>query len=216
MALAPFNTYDFFYFYFYSFIILQNIQSAAKAAALDINFQPGVNATIGQPGYNKVLYLLGADEIKSSDVAQDSFVIYQGHHGDAGANYADVILPGAAYTEKSGTYVNTEGRVQRTRAAVNAPGNAREDWKIIRALSEVLGFTLPYDSAYDIRQRLQEVTRKIYICCLFLKIREIPFRWHHTLALLEALRTTRLPASVHEHSCRQLLRSRPPANPLLW
>jgi len=74
-----------------------------------------------------------------------------------GANYADVILPGAAYTEKSGTYVNTEGRVQQTRPAVSPPGNAREDWKIVRALSEVLGFTLPYDSLREVRLRLAQV-----------------------------------------------------------
>ena len=72
-----------------------------------------------------------------------AFVVYQGHHGDAGAARADVILPGAAYTEKNATYVNTEGRVQRTHLATFAPGEAREDWKIVRALSEVLGKPLP-------------------------------------------------------------------------
>ena len=74
-----------------------------------------------------------------------------------GANYADVILPGAAYTEKSASYVNLEGRVQRTRAAVNPPANAREDWKIVRALSEVLGVTLPYDTVEQVRARLADV-----------------------------------------------------------
>ena len=72
-----------------------------------------------------------------------AFVIYQGHHGDAGAHRADVILPGAAYTEKSGTYVNTEGRVQMARRAAFPPGEAREDWTIIRALSAVLGKPWP-------------------------------------------------------------------------
>lgn len=84
--------------------------------------------------------------------------MYQGHHGDQGAQYADVVLPGAAYTEKSGTYVNTEGRVQLTRAAASLPGVAREDWKIIRAASEFLGVTLPYDSLPLLRARMEEIS----------------------------------------------------------
>ena len=84
-------------------------------------------------------------------------MIYQGHHGDAGAHRADVILPGAAYTEKNATYVNTEGRAQMARLAVFPPGEAREDWKIVRALAEALGKTLPYDSLGQVRRRLAEV-----------------------------------------------------------
>ena len=84
-------------------------------------------------------------------------MIYQGHHGDAGAHIADVILPGAAYTEKEGTYANTEGRVQRGRRATFPPGDAREDWSIIRALSEVLGKTLPYNNLGQIRGRMAEI-----------------------------------------------------------
>jgi NADH-quinone oxidoreductase subunit G len=80
-----------------------------------------------------------------------AFVIYQGHHGDRGAHRADVILPGAAYTEKNGAYVNTEGRVQLSKRAVFPPGEAREDWTIIRALSEKLGARLPYDSLEQLR-----------------------------------------------------------------
>ncbi len=102
------------------------------------------------------VYLLGADEIDMNALGI-AFVIYQGHHGDAGAHRADVILPGAAYTEKNGTYVNTEGRVQRTQMATFALGEAREDWKILRALSEVLGKPLPYDSLADVRKRLVAV-----------------------------------------------------------
>ena len=86
-------------------------------------------------------------------------MIYQGHHGDAGAHRADVILPGAAYTEKPGTYVNTEGRVQLGRRAGYPPGDAREDWAILRALSERLGKTLPYDSLDQVRARLVAVNR---------------------------------------------------------
>ena len=82
-----------------------------------------------------MLWLLGADEFDTARIGADTFVVYQGHHGDAGAARADVILPGAAYTEKPGTYVNTEGRVQRGFLAVYPPGEAREDWKILRAFS---------------------------------------------------------------------------------
>lgn len=106
----------------------------------------------------KLLYLLNADEVKASDIPKDSFVIYQGHHGDTGACYADVILPGSSYTEKSATYVNTEGRSQLTRSAVSPPADAREDWKIIRALSEVAGISLPYDEIVDLRYRMSQIS----------------------------------------------------------
>jgi NADH-quinone oxidoreductase subunit G len=98
-----------------------------------------------------VLFLLGADEI---DVAPGPFVIYIGTHGDRGAHRADVILPGAAYPEKSAIYVNTEGRVQMANRAAFPPGDAREDWAILRALSDVLGCRLPYDSLNALRQLL--------------------------------------------------------------
>lgn len=128
-------------------------REAARVAALDLGFQ-NLSAESAKA---KFVYLLGADEISGADVPKDAFVVYQGHHGDVGASFADVILPGAAYTEKSATYVNTEGRAQTTRAATNAPGAAREDWKIIRALSEYLGATLPYDDLYAVRERLGEI-----------------------------------------------------------
>jgi NADH-quinone oxidoreductase subunit G len=101
-----------------------------------------------------VLVLLGADEIAVPDGV---FVVYVGTHGDAGAHRADVILPGAAYTEKSGTWVNTEGRVQVGNRAVFPPGDAREDWSVLRALSGVLGKALPFDSLGELRRRLYEV-----------------------------------------------------------
>ena len=100
-----------------------------------------------------MLFLLGADEI---DVAPGAFVIYIGTHGDRGALRADVILPGAAYPEKSAIYVNTEGRVQMAKRAAFPPGDAREDWAILRALSDVLGKRLPYDSLAALRQALFE------------------------------------------------------------
>ena len=101
----------------------------------------------------EVLFLLGADELNLKK-RDGQFVVYIGTHGDNGAHAADVILPGAAYTEKSGTYVNTEGRVQQTSRAGFAPGDAREDWAILRALSDVLGHRLPFDSLAQLRGKL--------------------------------------------------------------
>ncbi|XP_075685959.1 NADH-ubiquinone oxidoreductase 75 kDa subunit, mitochondrial [Rhinoderma darwinii] len=131
---------------------------ASQVAALDLGYKPGVDAIRKNPP--KVLFLLGADAgcITRQDLLKDSFIIYQGHHGDVGACMADVIFPGAAYTEKSATYVNTEGRAQSTFLAVSPPGMAREDWKIIRALSELAGVTLPYDNHDAVRNRLHEVS----------------------------------------------------------
>ncbi|EFJ45606.1 NADH:ubiquinone oxidoreductase 76 kDa subunit [Volvox carteri f. nagariensis] len=130
--------------------------TASRVAALDMGFAPSVTARAAkvQP---KVVYLLGADDWEEAEVPAGAFVIYQGHHGDRGAARADVILPGAAYTEKSGLYVNFEGRVQQTRPAVPLLGEAREDWAIVRALSEVLGKRLPYDDVAGVRARLADV-----------------------------------------------------------
>jgi NADH-quinone oxidoreductase subunit G len=134
--------------------------AAARVAALDLGFVPGpdgkdVAAMMG--GGVDALWLLGADEFDTSKIVANTFVIYQGHHGDAGAARADVILPGAAYTEKPGTYVNMEGRVQQGFAAVSPPGEAREDWRILRAVSAYLGHALPYDHFPQLRARLAEV-----------------------------------------------------------
>jgi len=131
---------------------------ASQVAALDLGYKAGVEAIRKNPP--KVLFLLGADAgcITRADLPKDSLIIYQGHHGDAGAPMADIILPGSAYTEKTGTYVNTEGRSQQTRVAVTAPGMAREDWKILRAISELAGVTLPYDNLDEVRARLAEVS----------------------------------------------------------
>ncbi|XP_063286148.1 NADH-ubiquinone oxidoreductase 75 kDa subunit, mitochondrial [Pelobates fuscus] len=131
---------------------------ASQVAALDLGYKPGVDAIRRNPP--KVLFLLGADAgtITRQDLPKDCFIIYQGHHGDVGAPIADVILPGAAYTEKPATYVNTEGRAQRTFVAVTPPGLAREDWKIIRAISELAGITLPYDDHDAVRDRLEQVS----------------------------------------------------------
>jgi NADH-quinone oxidoreductase subunit G len=129
--------------------------AASRVGALDIGFVPGegglaATAMSATPSID-VLFLLGADEI---DITAGTFVVYIGSHGDAGAHRADVILPGAAYPEKSGLYVNTEGRVQMAARAAFPPGNAREDWAILRALSETLGHRLPFDSLPQLRQAL--------------------------------------------------------------
>ena len=131
-------------------------RAASRVGGLDLGFMPGEGGadTGGMlSGAVDTLFLLGADEI-DLDGLGDAFVIYQGHHGDAGAARADVILPGAAYTEKPGTWVNLEGRVQRSERATFPPGEAREDWAVLRALSDVLGRPLPYDSLPALRARM--------------------------------------------------------------
>jgi NADH-quinone oxidoreductase subunit G len=135
------------------FAVLHN--AAARVGGLDLAFVPGQGGkdVSEMLGAMDVLFLLGADEIDLKK-AQGAFVVYIGTHGDAGAHRADVILPGAAYTEKSGTYINTEGRVQQTSRAGFAPGDAREDWAILRALSDVLGHRLPFDSLAQLRAKL--------------------------------------------------------------
>ncbi|MDN2567497.1 NADH-quinone oxidoreductase subunit NuoG [Aquibium sp. A9E412] len=129
--------------------------AAARVGGLDIGFVPGEGGkdVAGMMGTSRVLFLLGADEIAMERIG-DAFTVYIGTHGDAGAHRADVILPGATYTEKSATYVNTEGRVQMTARAGFAPGEAKEDWAVLRALSEVLGHKLPYDSLAALRAAL--------------------------------------------------------------
>ncbi|MBL8837143.1 MAG: NADH-quinone oxidoreductase subunit G [Alphaproteobacteria bacterium] len=137
--------------------------AAARVGGMDAGFVPGHGgrgtAEILQGAQNgtvEFVYLLGADEI-DPDLLGKAFVVYQGHHGDEGAHRADVVLPGAAYTEKNATYVNTEGRPQQARLAVFPPGEAREDWKIIRALSEAMGKRLPYDNLAQLRRRMESV-----------------------------------------------------------
>ena len=131
--------------------------AAARVGALDIGFLPGpdgLDATGMMGGAVDLLWLLGADEFDMSRIGANSFVVYQGHHGDRGAARADVILPGCAYTEKDGTYVNTEGRVQRGYRALFAPGDAREDWRILRAFSATIGHVLSYDDLDVLRERM--------------------------------------------------------------
>ena len=137
--------------------------AASRVAGLDLGFVPGPKGYGTQKILEatkkkkiEVVYLLAADEIDVK-LLEPAFVIYQGHHGDRGATVADVILPGCAYTEKEGTYVNTEGRVQKTLKATPPPGEAKEDWKIIKALSDKLGLCLPYATPKEIQARLVEV-----------------------------------------------------------
>ena len=144
--------------YFNGFNVLHT--AAARVAGLDMGFLPGEGGRDmagilagAQAGEIDMVYLLGADEF-DTEALRETFVVYQGHHGDAGASVADVILPGSAYTEKNGLYVNTEGRVQTTRLATFAPGDAREDWTILRALSGALGQPLGFDDLEGLRQSL--------------------------------------------------------------
>ena len=142
--------------------------AAARVGGLDLGFVPGESGRDvagilagAASGEIDTVFLLEADEIDTAGLDK-AFVVYQGHHGDRGAHCADVILPGAAYSEKSATYVNTEGRVQRTTRAVFPPGDAREDWTILRALSATLGVTLPYDDVSAVRRRMATVSAAFY------------------------------------------------------
>ncbi len=141
--------------------------AAGRVGGLDIGFVPqkngkDISAMIEAIEQEEIelVYLLGVDEIDMRYFG-GAFVIYQGHHGDIGAHRADVVLPGAAYTEKDAVYVNTEGRPQEAFRAVFPVGQAREDWKIIRALSEKLGHTLPYDTQSALRARILEVAPQL-------------------------------------------------------
>ncbi|TLG78480.1 NADH-quinone oxidoreductase subunit NuoG [Methylocystis sp. B8] len=131
--------------------------AAARVGALDLGFTPGAGGldarAMAKTGALDLIFNLGADELA---IEPGAFVVYIGAHGDRGAHRADVILPGAAYTEKSGLYVNTEGRVQRAFRVVFPPGEAREDWAVLRALSGALGNPLPFDSLAALRRRLVE------------------------------------------------------------
>ena len=140
------------------FNVLHN--AAARVGGLDLGFLPargGMDiASMGKAakaGKLDLLWLLGADEIDFEPFAS-SFVVYQGHHGDAGAHHADLVLPGAAYTEKDGIYVNTEGRVQYATRAAFPPGDAREDWTIIRAVSGAVGKSIGFDTLAELREAL--------------------------------------------------------------
>jgi len=132
-------------------------REAGRVAALDLGYAPGVaELKAAKP---KVVWLLGADggHLTREDLPKDATVIYQGHHGDHGASLADIVLPGAAYTEKTATFVNLEGRAQTTHQAITPPGLAREDWKILRAVSEVTGDSLPYDTLDQLRSRMAQI-----------------------------------------------------------
>ena len=131
-------------------------RAASRVGAYEVGFTvPSPDVAKTKP---KFVWLLGADEIDDNEIPKDAFVVYQGHHGDRGAQLADVVLPGASYVEKAGTYLNTEGRVQITRQAIALVGAAREDWKIIRAASEYLDVPLPYDDVEQLRDRMEEIS----------------------------------------------------------
>jgi NADH-quinone oxidoreductase subunit G len=127
--------------------------SAARMGGLMLGYAQKAGIADVVAANPKLVFLLGADEVDFSKLSK-SFKVYIGHHGDKGAAAADVVLPGASYAEKAGTYVNLEGRVQRGERAVFPPGDAREDWTILRALSEKLGQTLPFDTFEELRAQM--------------------------------------------------------------
>ncbi|MBA8666669.1 NADH-quinone oxidoreductase subunit G [Holosporaceae bacterium 'Namur'] len=142
------------------FNVLQ--RAASRVGGLDIGFIPGksgksVNRMVTEK--MDVLFLLGADEINFSKLHPDTFVVYIGHHGDKGAHRADIILPGAAYTEKEATYVNLEGRPQRTNLVVYPPNEAKEDRVIISDIIRSLRLDLDYSNVKQVRNKMSEVAK---------------------------------------------------------
>jgi len=127
-------------------------QDASTVGKLDLGIAPQTSMDGA-----KVVVLFGADNFRHEDIPEDAYVIYMGTSGDEGVYYADLILPTSSYLERDGTYVNLDGRVQQTRSAVTPPGFARDDWMVLRALSEELGTPLPYDSLDEVRTRLAEI-----------------------------------------------------------
>lgn len=135
-------------------------RAASRVGGLDIGFIPdayGLN-TKQILTHSKIIFLMGADELDLSSITPNTLVVYIGHHGDRAAARADVILPGAAYTEKDATYVNLEGRVQRTHLAVFPPHLAQEDWKLILQMSIALGLNLPYTNLQSIRNKMSQAS----------------------------------------------------------
>ncbi|XP_015794275.1 NADH-ubiquinone oxidoreductase 75 kDa subunit, mitochondrial-like [Tetranychus urticae] len=131
--------------------------NASQVAAYDLGFKPSTERTpLAKSDEPSLLWLIGVDD-ENLDLGSNPFIIYQGHNGDICANKADLVLPGAAFTEKQVTYVNMEGRVQQTLAAITPPVMSREDWKIVRACGEIAGHLLPYDTLIDIRGRMAQL-----------------------------------------------------------
>ena len=137
--------------------------SAGTVGALEVGFVPQKNGNNTnkiikniKSGNIKFIWLLNTDDLDVESLSK-AFIVYQGHHGDKAAAIADVILPGRAYTEKEGTFVNVEGRVQKTQQAVKSPGSSKEDWKIIRAFSSLLEKPLPYNNIFELRKRIEKI-----------------------------------------------------------
>lgn len=129
--------------------------NASQVAAYDLGFKPSTERK-APTDESSFLWLIGVDDNKLP-IGADTFVVYQGHNGDICANNADAVLPGAAYTEKQGTYVSMEGRVQQTLAAITPPVMSRNDWKIVRAVGEICNYPLPYDNLIGIRSRMADL-----------------------------------------------------------
>ncbi|RWS27599.1 NADH-ubiquinone oxidoreductase subunit G-like protein [Leptotrombidium deliense] len=130
--------------------------NASQVAAFDLGFKPSSERKIDSADEQSLLWLFGVDDAKL-EIPKNCYVIYQGHTGDVCANNADVVLPGCAFTEKQGTMVNMEGRVQQTMSAITPPNLAREDWKIVRACAEVSNNFIPYDTLLELRERMKQL-----------------------------------------------------------
>jgi len=125
---------------------------ASRVGSLDLGITPQKSIDGA-----KVVFLLGSDNFRPEDIPEDAYVIYMGHTGDEGVYYADLILPTSSYLEKQGSFVNTDGRVQQTRSAISSPGQSKDDWMVLRALSEEMDCPLPYDSLDEVRTRIAEL-----------------------------------------------------------
>lgn len=131
--------------------------NASQVAAMDLGFRPSSELMVSDSDDQKLLWLFGVDDNKLT-IPSNTFTIYSGHNGDIGVETADVVLPASAFTEKQAIYANLEGRSQQTLKAITSPVQAREDWKIVRACSELVNRTLPYDSLSSIRHRMFELS----------------------------------------------------------
>ncbi|CAG2122625.1 unnamed protein product, partial [Medioppia subpectinata] len=137
--------------------------NASQVAAYDLGLRNDCEFTLEDNGDPALIWLFGVDD-KNFKTPKNTFLIYQGHTGEFGASQADVVLPGAAFTEKQSIYANMEGRAQQTLAAITPPSMARNDWKIVRAVSEITNHTLGYDSLIELRQRMKELSPNLVYC----------------------------------------------------
>ncbi|CAG2180826.1 unnamed protein product, partial [Oppiella nova] len=168
------NAYDLVKYIAHKFNAEFNVlhTSASQVAAFDLGLRPDSELKLEDNGEPALVWLFGVDD-RGFRVPKNTFLIYQGHTGEVGASQADVVLPGAAFTEKQSIYANLEGRAQQTLAAITPPSMAREDWKIVRAVSEITNHTLAYDTLIGLRQRMKELAPNLVYCNENVRMRAI-------------------------------------------